>query len=91
MKIIEELETAKRGLSMGAIGVYLPRSWELPLETVYDLSVAIRTMATRDGVATFSVGGGIVIDSVPSDEYDESLLKACALLSALRIDVGDLR
>ena len=91
MKIIEEIETAKRGLSMGAIGVYLPRSWELPLETVYDLSVAIRTMATRDGVATFSVGGGIVIDSVPSDEYDESLLKASALLSALRIDVGDLR
>lgn len=83
MQIIEELETERRGLSMGSIGIYLPPSWDVPVETVYDLSVAIRTMVVRDGVATFNVGGGIVIDSIPFEEYDESMLKAFALLKSL--------
>ena len=83
MQIIEEIETERRRLSMGAIGIYLPPSWEVPVDTVYDLSVAIRTMVLRDGSATFNVGGGIVIDSIPSAEYDESLLKASALLASL--------
>ena len=83
MQIIEEIEKNKRGLSMGAIGVYIPPNWDIEVETVYDLSVAIRTMVIRDGVVTFSVGGGIVIDSIPADEYAESLLKAAALLASL--------
>lgn len=82
MKIIDEIETADRGLSMGAIGYYLPTTWHSSLATC-DLSVAIRTMVVRDNVATFNVGGGITIDSDPEKEFDETLLKAKALLNAL--------
>lgn len=82
MMIIDELETAHRGLSMGAIGCYVPKLWNTELAT-YDLSVAIRTMVIRDNVARFNVGGGITIDSDPEMEYDETLLKAKALLNAL--------
>ena len=82
MKIIDEIETANRGLSMGAIGYYVPGSWGLGLGT-WDLSVAIRTMVIRDNTATFNVGGGITIDSDPEMEYDETMLKAKALLNAL--------
>lgn len=82
MRIIDEIEPAPRGLSMGAIGYYAPQGvFGLP-ETI-DLSVAIRTMVIRDQIATFNVGGGIVIDSDPGKEYDESLLKAKALIAAL--------
>jgi para-aminobenzoate synthetase component 1 len=86
MRIIEEIENSNRGLSMGAIGVYLPEGWnfaDVAVDSVFDLSVAIRTMVIRDGVATFNVGGGVVIDSDPEKEYDESLLKARALLTAI--------
>ncbi|MEJ7712948.1 MAG: chorismate-binding protein [Pyrinomonadaceae bacterium] len=48
-----------------------------------DSSVAIRTMVIRDKVARFNVGGGIVAESDPQLEYEESLLKAGALLRAL--------
>ena len=48
-----------------------------------DLSVAIRTMTIRERTARFNVGGGIVADSDPAEEYEESLLKARALLKAL--------
>ena len=88
MRIIDEIERSARGLSMGAIGIHLPlpSNWsfgELPVDTVFDLSVAIRTIVIRNGQASFSVGGGVVIDSEPEKEYEESLLKAQALLSAL--------
>lgn len=82
MQIIDEIETANRGLSMGAIGVNIPGSWGRELEML-DLSVAIRTMVVSGGEAIFNVGGGIVIDSDPEKEYAESMLKARALLSAL--------
>ena len=49
------------------------------------MSVAIRTMVITNGVATFNVGGGIVIDSDPASEYDESMLKAKALLRSLGV------
>lgn len=81
MKIIAELEPSKRGLSMGAIGYSIPDGFEL--EPAMDLSVAIRTMVIRDQTATFNVGGGIVIDSDPESEYDETLTKAKALLAAI--------
>ena len=55
-----------------------------------DASVAIRTIVYRDGIATFNVGGGIVIDSDPTSEYGESLLKAQALLSAMGIEPFDV-
>lgn len=89
MGIINEIETADRGLSMGAIGYHIPnRGFGMPAVT--DLSVAIRTIVVRDNIATFNVGGGIVIDSDPEKEYDESLLKAQALLAALGAEPTDL-
>jgi para-aminobenzoate synthetase component 1 len=50
---------------------------------ILDLNVAIRTMVIRENEAVFNVGGGIVIDSDPEREYEESLLKAKALLGAI--------
>jgi anthranilate/para-aminobenzoate synthase component I len=97
MQIIDELETANRGLSMGAIGYYVssPKSqvpsqktsstWDLGPGTL-DLSVAIRTMIVRGNEAIFNVGGGIVIDSIPEKEYEETLTKAKALLNAINAE-----
>lgn len=77
MEIIDECERARRGLSMGALGYF-------SFDGRADLSVAIRTMnVTRDGRARFNVGGGIVAESDPEAEYEESLVKARALLRAL--------
>jgi len=89
MQIINDIEPDRRGLSMGAIGIYIPEGFDLT--PVLDLSVAIRTMVIRDGISTFNVGGGIVIDSDPESEYDESLLKAKALLNALGASVDDIQ
>ncbi len=89
MKIIDQLEKANRGLSMGAIGYYVSGSKfqvsknEISFDLELDLSVAIRTMVIKDHTAIFNVGGGIVIDSNPEDEYEESLIKAKALLKAI--------
>jgi para-aminobenzoate synthetase component 1 len=82
MRIIDEIEAAPRGLSMGAIGYYVPPA-VFGLDETLDLSVAIRTMVIRDGIATFNVGGGITIDSHPASEYEETLTKARALMAAI--------
>jgi anthranilate/para-aminobenzoate synthase component I len=82
MRIIDEIETAPRGLSMGAIGYHIPATGFESAETL-DLSVAIRTMVVRDNVARFNVGGGITIESDPESEWAETLTKAKALLSAI--------
>lgn len=76
MEIIDEVETARRGLSMGAVGYF-------SFDGALDLNVAIRTMTIRGGLARFNVGGGVVAESEPEREYEESLLKARALLRAL--------
>lgn len=89
MQIIHELEPNPRGLSMGAIGIYIPKGFGLP--PILELSVAIRTMVIRERAASFNVGGGVVIDSDPQAEYEESLLKAKALLDALGLSVENLR
>jgi para-aminobenzoate synthetase component I len=95
MQIIDRIETADRGLSMGAIGISIPAAqdtWQdLRRICNFDsqLSVAIRTMVIRDNIAAFNVGGGITIDSDPDKEYEESLLKAKALLTALGVDDGN--
>ncbi len=81
MRIIDEVETVPRGLSMGAVGYAIQNSkFEIP--NCIDMSVAIRTAVIRDQTVTFNVGGGIVIDSDPESEYDETLTKAKALLNA---------
>jgi para-aminobenzoate synthetase component 1 len=83
MQIIDELETAQRGLSMGAIGYFLMENGKWKMENKIDMNVAIRTMVIRGCEAVFNVGGGIVIDSDAEDEYAESLVKAKALLKAI--------
>ena len=85
MKIIDEIEPTARGLSMGAIGCHIPESFGIGASV--DLSVAIRTMVIREGTATFNVGGGIVIDSDPGKEWDETVVKSKALLNSLWIEV----
>jgi para-aminobenzoate synthetase/4-amino-4-deoxychorismate lyase len=72
MQIIRELERKARGAYTGAIGFIAPHGSSV-------FSVAIRTLAMKDGVATMGVGGGIVAESDPRDEYNESLLKAAFL------------
>jgi para-aminobenzoate synthetase component 1 len=96
MQIIDRIETTDRGLSMGAIGINIPlfcrsapNMWDTLRESCgfdVQLSVAIRTMVIRDNIAAFNVGGGIVIDSDPEKEYEESLLKAKALFHALNAE-----
>ena len=84
MRIIDELETVERGLSMGAVGFKMLDS--KPISDVHrylDLSVAIRTMIVRNHEAVFNVGGGIVIDSDGELEYEETLTKAKALFAAI--------
>lgn len=86
MKIIDKLETADRGLSMGAIGFSTENGkWKMKnsILNLTDLSVAIRTMVIKKQKAVFNVGGGIVIDSIAENEYDETLTKAKALLDSI--------
>ena len=77
MQIISELEKTARGIYTGAIG-YLTFSGEI------DLNIAIRTWVRHNNAMTFQVGAGIVTDSDPELEYQETLQKAAALMSALR-------
>ncbi len=76
MEIIAELEGAPRGVYCGAIG-YVSATGDM------DLNIPIRTVVVRDGVASFHAGAGIVWDSDPAAEYDETLAKARALIEAL--------
>jgi len=76
MEIIAELEPDKRGSYAGAVG-YFDFSGNL------DTAIAIRTIVIKDGTAYVQAGGGIVADSVPEREYQESLNKAQALLTAI--------
>ncbi|MEA2121980.1 MAG: Anthranilate synthase component 1 [Dehalococcoides mccartyi] len=76
MEIIAEMETEKRGIYAGAVG-YFSYSGNM------DMAIAIRTMVVKGGVAHLQAGCGIVSDSVPESEYQETLNKAQALLKAL--------
>jgi anthranilate/para-aminobenzoate synthase component I len=78
MEIIDELEPVTRGPYTGAIG-YLGFNRES------QLSIAIRTAIHRDQTAWFHAGAGVVADSVPAAEYDETLAKARGFLAALRL------
>jgi anthranilate synthase component 1 len=78
MEIIEELEPVKRGPYAGAVG-YFDFSGNL------DTCITIRTVWIEDGKAYLQVGAGIVADSVPSREYEETLNKGQAFLEALRL------
>ncbi len=76
MEIIKELEPTQRGLYAGSI-LYIDYADNL------DSCIAIRTIELRDGVASIQSGAGIVADSVPEREYDETVNKARALVRAI--------
>jgi anthranilate synthase component 1 len=78
MQIIKELEPAGRGLYAGAVG-YLDFAGNL------DFCIAIRTVIMSKGVAYAQAGAGIVTDSNPAAEYEETRDKARALLRALEL------
>jgi anthranilate synthase component 1 len=78
MQIIQELEPSSRGLYAGAVG-YLDFAGNL------DFCIAIRTVIMTAGQAFVQAGAGIVMDSNPSGEYEETRDKARALIRALEL------
>jgi len=78
MEIITELENRRRGAYCGAIGF-------IGFNGAMDTNIAIRTLSIHEGRAAFNVGGGIVADSIPTAEYDETLSKAAKLMAAVGI------
>jgi anthranilate synthase component 1 len=78
MEIIADLEPDRRGPYAGAVG-YLSFSGAM------DMAITIRTIVTSGGMAHAQAGCGIVYDSVPVNEYEETLNKAGALLKAIAI------
>ena len=76
MEIIAELEPGRRGIYAGAVG-YLDFAGNL------DFCITIRTITIRNGVARVQAGAGIVADSNPAAEYEETKDKARALMQAL--------
>jgi para-aminobenzoate synthetase component 1 len=80
MEIIDELEPTKRSVYTGNIG-YLSFNGDL------DLNIAIRTILVKGSKAYFQVGGAVVYDSDPDEEYKETLAKGRALTNALNMTV----
>lgn len=78
MQIIEELEPVRRGPYAGVIG-YFSFSGSM------DTCITLRTVVEKAGMYYFQAGGGIVADSVPETEYQETLLKLGALLDSARL------
>ena len=83
MELIRELEVEPRGVYGGAVG-YFSYSGNL------DLAITIRTLELRDGKLFIQAGAGIVFDSVPENEYEETLNKAGALFQAVRLAANNL-
>ncbi len=82
MEIISELEGERRGAYAGAVGY-------VGFEGNLDTCITIRTVVMKDGVAYAQAGGGIVYDSNPAAEWDETINKAGALMRA--IDLAELQ
>ncbi len=78
MQIIDELEPTRRGLYAGAVG-YIANDGDM------DMCIAIRTIFIKDGKAYVQAGAGLVFDSVPTKEYEETANKARACLRAIEI------
>ena len=75
MEIIDELENEKRGIYAGAVG-YISCEGEM------DTAIALRTAIIKDGILHVRAGAGIVMDSVPKMEFEETLHKSAALFRA---------
>lgn len=83
MQIIADLEPHPRGLYAGAVGY-------IGFDDRLEFAIAIRTTVVRDGIASFQTGAGIVADSDPTKEYEETKQKAGAMLAALsRANAGE--
>jgi anthranilate synthase component 1 len=76
MEVIAELEPDKRGPYAGCVGYF-------SFSGAMDTAITIRTIVMADGIAHVQAGAGIVYDSVPSREYEETMSKARALLKAI--------
>ncbi|PWB52305.1 MAG: anthranilate synthase component I, partial [Nitrosomonadales bacterium] len=83
MEIIDELEPTKRGIYGGAVG-YLGYNGDM------DLAIAIRTAVIKDGTLFVQAGAGVVADSVPQSEWEETRNKARAVLRAAELALGGL-
>ncbi|MCY7377108.1 MAG: anthranilate synthase component I family protein [Pyrinomonadaceae bacterium] len=81
IEIIQKLEPTKRGIYSGAVG-YIDYSGNL------DVCIAIRTLVLENGAARIQAGAGIVADSVPELEFEETVSKAQALLRTIEIAEG---
>ncbi|MDZ7751255.1 MAG: anthranilate synthase component I [Gammaproteobacteria bacterium] len=84
MEIIDELEPVKRGVYGGAVG-YL--SWQGDMDT----AIAIRTAVIKDGELHIQAGAGIVADSVPATEWEETMNKGRAIFRAVAMAHQGLR
>ena len=78
MDIIEELEPVKRGPYGGAVGYF-------SFSGAMDTCITLRTFVVKDDTAYIQAGGGIVADSDPDTEYQETMMKSRALLEAVRL------
>ena len=78
MQIIDEVEPQRRGPYAGAVG-YIDFTGNM------DTCIALRTLVLQGQTAYVQAGGGVVYDSVPADEYDETVNKASGLLKAIEI------
>ena len=76
LEIIDDLESSTRGIFGGVVGY-------LDFEGNADLAIAIRTAFIRDGVARVQAGAGIVLDSVPESEYQETISKMSAVVASI--------
>ena len=78
MEIIDELESSRRGSYAGAVGYF-------SFSGNSDTAIAIRTILIKDGMAYVQAGGGIVADSVPEKEFQETMNKAKACMKAIQL------
>ena len=76
LEIIDALESSNRGIFGGVVGY-------LDFEGNADLAIAIRTAFIRDGIARVQAGAGIVLDSVPESEYQETISKMSAVVASI--------
>ena len=80
MEIIDSLEKYQRGIYTGSLG-YIHNNGDM------DFNIAIRTMTVQDDMGTFPVGGGIVWDSDPLEEWQEAQQKS-KIISPFKYDTG---
>jgi len=78
MEIIDELENVKRGVYAGSVGYF-------SFQGNMDMAITIRTILIKDNKAFIQAGAGIVADSVPENEYKETLNKARAMIKAVEM------